>query len=124
MPANSGPRNLGISQRLAVLVACVGAGISVAGIAIAAIAFGVDETTSPIVLAIAGTLGTMILGLVTALKASEAADTSSRAKQVAEFTASQNAMLQQVLTSHVAQLCPKHDCPLKREGGMIGGIET
>jgi hypothetical protein len=111
------PENLGISRTAGIYLSIAGAMISLTAIAIAALIFGMTDRSTPVILSVLGTIGLMAPALVSALKATEAADTASRAHNAINFTASQNAMLQQLMTAHVAQLCPRDDCPLKGTGG-------
>jgi hypothetical protein len=108
-----GPLSKGVAQLLAV----VGAAIGLTGIAFAIIFMGINDRSTPILLTVLATLGTIITALISAMKSTEAADTAAKAnnttletKKVAELTASQSAMLQQVLLAHVD--CPLPSCPM------------
>lgn len=98
--------NLGISRPLAVTVAIVAVCVALA----AMVYRGIDATT---ILVFAGVLTT----LVGTLKSAEAADTVSKVLPTVEFTASQNAAMQQVLTAHCGEICPLPNCPLRTPVG-------
>lgn len=133
MGENPRIRNLGISRPLAVLIAIVCSIIAVASIVIAISIFGVDDVSAPVVLSLVGTMGSVIVSLVAALKASETADTSARTNRIAEaavsevvetkravqLTASQNAAMQQLLATSMGNLCDRDDCPFS--GIAYGG---
>lgn len=113
-----------LSKGLAQLLAVVGAAIGLTGIAFAIIFMGLNDRSTPILLTVLATLGTIITALISAMKSTEAADTAAKAnnttletKRVAELTASQSSMLQQVLLAHVD--CPLPSCPVGLHRGKI-----
>lgn len=112
--------------------------IALSGIVIAVIAFGVDESSTPLVFTALAMFGTIVTGLVSALKSAEAAtaankltsstenlqesaDTAANAArksaQVGELTASKVSAIQQALAGEKHHLC--HD-PLCQENGHGG----
>ncbi len=125
-----GARNLNISREVAVGATLLGTVFALAGIAVGILVYGIDATSTPVIVGICGTLGILVNGLVSALKSAEAADTSAKARNIAarthdltELTASQNASLHQTLLAHCGDICPLDTCPLRRTplGALNGG---
>ena len=105
------PRNLGITRQLAVVVVIVAAFVLIGGVAGTALFFG--RLSESVVGTLVTGLLTATIGLVGALKATEAADSASKAHRTATLTASQTAALQQIMTAHCGDLCPLDSCPFK-----------
>lgn len=113
-------KNFGISQHLAILIAVIGTLVAAVAIVITILIWGIDESSTPVVLPLMGTLGLMITSLITALKASESADSASKAKETAELTASQTAAMHQEIRAEIGTFCPHPDCPNKSVRLMEG----
>jgi hypothetical protein len=118
------PRNLGISRQAAVTVCILAAVIALGGIGFSTVAWGVDDKSTPVLLSILGTISTLILGLVAALKSTEAADTGAKTHSVAELTATKTFELQQqtaevenAVREHCGQICPSIHCPMRQMAG-------
>lgn len=107
------PHNLGISRQTAVAFALLGLGVSLCGMVVAALYYGLNDRTTPVVMAVVSSFGALMLGLVSALKSTEAADTASKAHRATLLTASQTAALHQTLLAHCGDLCPSPTCPLR-----------
>lgn len=113
MIPHSPTKNLGISRQSAIAVAAVSVSIVVVA-CIAGLIFIPSERDTTSVFTLLAGLGLSISQLVTALKATEAADTSAKAKSLAELSVSQRADLAQM----VAAACPHPDCPFHANGGI------
>ena len=111
MPTVPAPKNLGFSRQFALTVAFVGACVTVIAL-IGGIAFAHIDAGS--LLTMVAMLGTLSAALVGSVKATESADTASKNHQLTEFTASQNASLQQLFMAHCGELCPLDNCPLRK----------
>lgn len=112
-PVVTPPRNFGISQQLAILIAVIGTILAATAIVITMLIWGMDEVSTPVILPLMGTLGLMITSLITALKSAESADSSAKAKNTAELTASQTAVMHQEIRAEIGSFCPYPDCPNK-----------
>jgi hypothetical protein len=97
-PSLSPPNNLSISRQLAVTVSIVSV---VAALIALVIAAALGLITSEALLGFVGLLGVVIPSLVSALKATEAADTAAKVSNTVTLTASQHATLMQLLTDHL-----------------------
>jgi len=93
----SPPNNLGISRQLAVTISIVSVVLALLVLVIAA---GLGVIDSATLVTFVGTLGVVIPSLVSALKATEAADTASKVSNTVQFTASQHASVMQMLQEH------------------------
>lgn len=109
-------RNLGISRELARIIAVVAFLATLVTLAIFA-----PNSMQTVML----TLGPAVLGLLTALKATEAADTAAKTqntaaqvKEIAEFTVSKQAMLEQAVVAHCGEICPRVNCPLRKRDAL------
>jgi hypothetical protein len=123
---------------VAYLLAIGGGLLSLAGIAVATLAYGVDERSTPIIVMILGTFGTILATMVSAVKATEAADKSGRSidqadaaaiaarsaaavsEQTArqtELTASKASAIQQLLAEIHAHLQDGHTMSSEKPGG-------
>lgn len=94
-------------------MALFGAALAAVTIVVTVLIFGINEVTTPVVLPLIGALGTVMVSLASALKSAEAADTASKAHQLAELTASQTAALHQTVIAHCGEICPAAHCPLR-----------
>lgn len=91
------PQNLGISRQLAVTISIVSVVVALITLTVGASLGVIDSQT---VLTFVGTLGVIIPTLVSALKATEAADTASKVSNTVQFSASQHASVLQMLQEH------------------------
>ncbi len=115
-------------------VAVGGAVLALVAIFVAVLAFGVDDTSMPLLFAVLAMLGTVVTGLVAAFKSTEAARSANKltdstvslqasaeiaanaartSAQVGALTASKVSAIQQALAGDRYHLC--HD-PLCQEG--------
>lgn len=116
-PSPRTPSVLGMTRETGVTLALLCSIIALLAVVMTVLIFGLDETSTPLVVTIAGTFGLIANTLISALKATEAADTASKTKNVAELSASKTAVLQQALTDHFGHICPRDDCPFRQAGG-------
>ncbi len=110
-------QNLGITREMGVTVALVASVTALLIIVMAVLLFGIDDNSTPIIVSIAGTFAFTMNSLISALKSTESADASSKAKNASELSASKTAVLQQALADHLGHICPREDCPFKPDGG-------
>lgn len=104
-----GPPNLGISRQMGVALALAGF-CCVLMVVAAAAAMGAPMA---VLLSITGIVATAIPGTVAALKATEAADSAAKAKNLSELSASQTATLQQQITCLGTGHALCADCPFR-----------
>lgn len=76
---------------------------------------GIDSGSTPVAVSLAGSIATVSAALVAASRADRARVHAKRSEQIAEFTASKTAAIQQELSAHCGDLCPSPTCPLRRE---------
>lgn len=114
------PRNYGLSQRAAITVSLIGAGLAVAAIVVAMLIFGLSERTAPAVLGLIAAFGSVLINLSSAIKSAEAADSASKTHRTAAYAVSQNAAIEQAVTAHCGEICPAMNCPLRQmEEGRV-----
>lgn len=101
-----GPKNLGISREFANIVAVISVLTSITLVAL------FSAGNLPMILT---AVGPLLVILMAAFKSTEAADTAAKNQQIAEFTASQQAAMQQTVMAHCSDLCPFTTCGLRKK---------